>query len=135
MSVYLSRCLSVSPSLSLTHSLSLSLLLSLSLSLSLALSLSRTSAVGSCSGRVHRLRQGLLQQRHLQAAGQPERPEGLVGRQAPREGLHAGGLEAEAVHGIEQPLEDPVAARTSQVRPYDKHARRRLRVRNDSSIQ
>ncbi len=62
------------------------------------------------------LRQGLLQQRHLQAAGQPERPEGLVGRQAPREVLDAGGLAAEAVHGVEQPLEDPAAARARQVR-------------------
>ena len=72
---------------------------------------SRTFAIVRRSGRVHRLRQGLLQQGHLQAAGQPERPEGLVGRQAPREGLEAGGLAAEAVHGVEQPLPDPASAK------------------------
>ena len=53
-------------------------------------------------------RRRLLQRRHLQAAGQPERAEGLVGLQVAREGLEAArGSAAEAVHGAQEPLEDP----------------------------
>ena len=48
-----------------------------------------------------------LQRRHVEAAGQPEGREGLFGRQVLRKVPEAASRVApEAVHGVEQPLEE-----------------------------
>ena len=54
---------------------------------------------------------GLLQGRHLEPAGQPERRRGLVGAEGLQPGLEAGGVAAEAVHGLQQARQQAAAPR------------------------